>query len=515
MRPYSHPVILIAFGEEDNLGVGYLMSVLSGAGFEARMIDFRYDHEEILDNLKRQAPLVVGFSVVFEAHINEFVKLIRYLRNGGINCHFTAGGSFASLRPEELLDLIPELDSIVRFEGEDTFLELVNCLNKGTDWMAVRSIAFKLNNRIVKTPLRPLEKDLDRFAIPARRPLSYFAYGKKFASIIAGRGCIHDCSFCNSHEFYGEPGGPLKRIRRPDMVVSEMEQLYREKGCAVFIFQDDDFPVKTAGNNDWIKTFCNELERKGLTGKILWKINCRPDEIDADIFGMMKRHGLFLVFIGLEDGTDAGLTRLNKRLTAAEGMGAVDTLKKLGIEFDYGFMLFQPETNFLSLRQNLKFLTSVCHDGVAPVEFLKLMPYFNTRVEKELREQRRLKGRPGKFDYDFNTDSLNACYAAISDCFAKWLWGADGITNLSRWARDYFAFHDYFGLSEPGVEQLRKNFRKSASESNLYILDTLAVLFNLFESGSYLEEGKQTIEKIRSEAKAKHAFYRREIRACF
>ncbi len=514
MRPYSHPVILIAFGEEDNLGVGYLMSVVSDAGFEARMIDFRNDPEEILDNLKRQAPLVVGFSVVFEVYIYQFVKLIRYLRKGGINCHFTAGGSFASLRPEELLTLIPQLDSIARFEGEYIFLELVNCLNNGTDWRTVRSIAFKKNNIIVRTPLRPLEKDLDRFPFPFRRPLSDFAYGKKVASLIAGRGCIHDCSFCNTREFYGVPGGPLKRIRRPDRVVIEMEHLYREKGCAVFLFQDDDFPVKTAGKNDWIKSFCNELERKGLRGKILWKINCRPDEIDADIFEMLKRYGLFLVFIGLEDGTDAGLARLNKRLTAAESIGAVETLKKLEIEFDYGFMLFQPETNFLSIKQNLKFLTRVCHDGIAPVEFLKLMPYYNTRVEKELCEQNRLRGSPGKFDYDFNTDSLNACYAAISNCFAKWLWGANGITNLSRWARDYFAIHDYFGLSEPGVAQLKKNFRKTASESNRYILDTLTWIVDLFESGRYLEEGKQTIDRIKSEAKVKHAYYRKKIKAC-
>ncbi len=53
--------------------------------------------------------------------------------------------------------------------------------------------------------------------------------------------------------------GPTKRTRSPEMVVREMEHLYRDKGCSVFLFHDDDFPVKVRGDNDWIRSFCNEL----------------------------------------------------------------------------------------------------------------------------------------------------------------------------------------------------------------------------------------------------------------
>ncbi len=73
-------------------------------------------------------------------------------------------------------------------------------------------------------------------------------------------------------------------------------------------------------------------------------------------------------------------------------------------------------------------------------------------------------------------------------------------------------------ISEFQYRELRcsgKEFRKTASESNMYILDTLEELVDLFESGSCLEEGKQSIEKIKSEAKEKHTFYRKKIRACF
>ena len=36
------------------------------------------------------------------------------------------GGHFPSLSYEQTLELVPELDSIVRFEGESTLLELVD-----------------------------------------------------------------------------------------------------------------------------------------------------------------------------------------------------------------------------------------------------------------------------------------------------------------------------------------------------------------------------------------------------
>ena len=94
-----------------------------------------------------------------------------------------------------------------------------------------------------------------------------------------------------------------------------MEYLFYKKGCSVFIFEDDDFPVVNWEKSDWIERFCRELERKGLNEKIIWKINCRPDEIEEEKFSLMKRIGLFLVFLGIEDGTDTGLKRLNKHMT--------------------------------------------------------------------------------------------------------------------------------------------------------------------------------------------------------
>jgi radical SAM superfamily enzyme YgiQ (UPF0313 family) len=507
----THPVFLIAFGEEENLGVGYLRSVLNTAGIESRMVDLRYDNEEILACIRRHDPVTVGFSVIFEVYIEEFAQLARYLRKGGINCHFTAGGYYASLHPDELFRLIPELDSIVRFEGEYTFLELIKCLITEKEWKSIRNIAFRENGHIITTPLRNLEKDLDRFPFPVRKTPGEYAPGRMFTTIISGRGCIYDCTFCNTREFYRQAGGPVKRIRSPEMVVREMHQLYAEKRCTVFLFQDDDFPVKCADGNSWIKSFCSELEQGGLLNRVMWKINCRPDEVDPDTFLLMKKHGLFLVFLGLEDGTDEGLKRLNKRMRATTGTTAVETLRRLDIGYDYGMMMFQPETSFGSLRENLKFLEKVCSDGTAPITFLKLMPYFSTELVRELSEQGRLNGRPGYLDYRLRSEPLDACWSAVTECLAEWLWGSQGVVNLAKWVRNWLAVSDYFGNSNSPVEECRTRYRDTVAQSNLFLAETMTRFFDYYESGDYITDGQRLENNIKTDIEEKHQLFCRSF----
>ena len=117
-------VVFVAFEERENLGIGYMHAILSGAGYSVAIIDISKDKSEILRELLEQDPVVVGFSVIFEYHLYRFQELIEYLKKEGLQSHFTAGGHFASLRPADLFEMVPGLDSMVRFEGEHTMLDL-------------------------------------------------------------------------------------------------------------------------------------------------------------------------------------------------------------------------------------------------------------------------------------------------------------------------------------------------------------------------------------------------------
>jgi anaerobic magnesium-protoporphyrin IX monomethyl ester cyclase len=506
-----HTVIFIAGNEYDNLGIGYMSSVLADTGTETKVVSFQKRRTEILRIIKKTNPLVIGFSILFLNHIEKFIDLAGYLRREGIKCHFTAGGHYASLKSEELFKLIPWLDSIVRFEGEYTLPELVKCIKSGTDWKQIESLAYYENGEIVFNPLRSLEKDLDRFPIPVRSPLKKFAFNKKFATIIAGRGCIYECSFCNCRKFYSIPSGPVKRIRKPEMVVMEMEYLYRVKHCSVFLFQDDDFPVKSKLQPDWIERFCSELERTGLSKNIIWKINCRPDEVEYETFSLMKKHGLFNVFLGIEDGTDIGLKLFKKHLTVGNTIRAIKIIKKLGIGFDFGFILFHPLTTFSSLNENIDFLKSICGDGYSPVPFQKLIPLYETLAEKELIDTGRLKVSHGSGDYDFLEEPMNQYYDFVFSCFYEWMRGAEGVENLSKWARNYFyVYNHFFDTTTVEMKSYRKG-RKLISESNLFLLDTMKELARYFETTKQIDYKTHFLEGYREKIKSKQRYFRNKI----
>jgi anaerobic magnesium-protoporphyrin IX monomethyl ester cyclase len=506
------PVVFIVKKEYYNIGIGYMAAVLRQEGFETEIIDSGTERTKILKQLRSLKPVIVGFSVIYQYHIDKFIKLIRFLRKGGITCHFTAGGHYASLKYEELLKLIPSLDSVVRFEGEYTMRDLVKKIYSGKEWNNIKSIAYMNGKNAIANPLRPLEKDLDMFPYPLRTELTDYAFGRKYATILAGRGCLYNCSFCNLKEFFLPFRGSVKRIRKPEMVVKEMDYLSREKDCSVFLFQDDDFPVKHKNGSAWIEKFCEELKSRGLSDKIMWKINCRPDEVNPELFAMMKKNGLFLVFIGIEDGTDSGLKKINKNMTVAKSLAGINTLKKLEIGFDFGFMLFQPYTTFTSLSDNLEFLRDICGDGYSAIPFLKLMPYYETDVERELLAKGRIKGKPGYRDYDFLDIQMNHYFEFLSDCFYDWTRRPDGVYNISKWARNYVSVCFRYFETLPLLSEISGELSKTLSDSNLFFLNIMKELAPIFNSGNYDRDNYKNLQCYRDEINLKHDLYKRQIK---
>jgi hypothetical protein len=225
----------------------------------------------------------------------------------------------------------------------------------------------------------------------------------------------------------------------------------------------------------------------------------------------MKKHGLFNVFLGIEDGTDAGLLLINKHITVAKCLKGINILKDLEISFEYGFMPFNPNTDFSSLKENLNFLRTFTSDGFTPVTFQKMMPFSSTAVERNLRNEGRLKGRPGFLDYDFYSDSMNRYYKFISEVFMDWIGDRDGLLNISKWARNYFAvFSAYFDTSL-AIADLKTELMKIVSEGNIFLLDTLEELAILFETRE-IEIINADLAKYRKKIKMKHRVFCKDIK---
>src|SRR5438046_3091643 len=126
-------VMLVGPEFEENLSLRYLAAALQAAGHTVRLA--RFDSPEHCEGVVQQAlheqPGLIGLSMVFQVRAREFYALARALRQAGCAGHITAGGHFATFACEPMLQGLPELDTIVRQEGEATLTELADALQRG------------------------------------------------------------------------------------------------------------------------------------------------------------------------------------------------------------------------------------------------------------------------------------------------------------------------------------------------------------------------------------------------
>jgi radical SAM superfamily enzyme YgiQ (UPF0313 family) len=468
----SGTVLLIGFQDQGNLGLGYLAAMLESRGYPVEVVDFRQEPEQILEVVRSRRPILIGFSLIFQFFLPRFGALAAYLRQHGIACHFTMGGHYPSLCHEEALEAMPELDSIVRFEGELTLLELVECLVGGGDWRDVSGIAYRRAGEIVATPLRPFIHDLDELPYPYRPLEPEQVLGRKALPILGSRGCARTCSFCSIHTFYRGAPGKIVRLRDPVCIVDEMRELYEERGVTIFLFQDDDFPIWGQRGKRWVSTILDELERQDLVGRVIWKISCRAEYVEPELFMRMRNAGLYLVYMGLESGTEAGLEVLNKGTDVAQNLRAVMILKELSLMFEYGFMLFDPSSTFASVRENIAFLRRLVGDGGAAATFCRMLPYGGTPIREQLAREGRLKGDVTRPDYDFLDLRLNDYFEAVNEAVGSWIHG-DGVSHQLNWAWHELAVIERLFPPTEGTAAYTEELRSATRASNELLFTTV------------------------------------------
>lgn len=480
-------VVLVGYQDQGNLGLGYLSAVLIEHGYGVTVVDFRNGPLAVLDAIRERRPLVVGFSVIFQYYLPRFAALASLLRARGVDAHLTAGGHYPTLRYEDTLREAPEFDSVVLFEGEFTLLELVETLAAGDDWRKIAGLAWRQNTAVVRNPPRPLVANLDELPFPYRPFDTEKILGRKILPVLATRGCPRHCAFCSIREFYGQAPGKIVRRRTPANVVREMRELYDTANARIFLFQDDDFPTQGRTGRRWVYAFIGELERQRLAGNVIWKISCRVDEVEKGLFADMQKAGLYLVYLGIESGTDAGLATLNKQVGIADNLRAVATLKALGLGFGYGFMLLDPSSTFDSVRANARFLRQIVGDGSSAVVFCKMLPYAGTPIEAELAAAGRLDHNIVQPDYRFLDPRLDEYYERLNAATAPWLDGPDAMSHTLNALWHETAVIDQLFPGLDGLGNYKAYLRDVTRQSNDRLLGIVEGSADSFErSGKFV-----------------------------
>jgi len=475
-------VALVGYQDQGNLGMGYLAAVLQEHDRTVEMIDVRDGPEKIAAQLCARPPLIVGFSLIFQYFLPQFRRVATHLRHVGIRSHFTIGGHYPSLCHDELLQNFPEIDSVVRYEGEVTLLDLVDRLSSGRDWHAAAGIVYLRDGETIVTEARPLVPDLDTLPFPYRPYEPEQIGGFPTLPVLASRGCARRCSFCSIHTFYRTAPGKVVRVRKPVKVIEEMQQLHDEHGVRVFLFQDDDFPLWGNPGRRWATEMIDRFHESGLAEHTVWKISCRGEYVDPELFAGLRDAGLFLVYMGIESGVEDGLEVLNKEMTVEGNLKAVRILKDLGILFSYGFMLFDPSSTFESVRQNIGFLREITGDGSAAATFCRMLPYGGTPIRDQLAKEGRLRGDLTHPDYVFNDLRLNEYHRLLSQTARSWIHN-EGLSHHLNYAWDELETIARLVRGLKGADAYRGSLRALTAESNEQLFRLVEISSEAFEQG--------------------------------
>ncbi|HZB43300.1 MAG TPA: radical SAM protein [Ilumatobacter sp.] len=429
-------VVLVGFQDQDNLGLRYLQSAARHHGHDCRIVTYGSDAERVAAEVVAAEPAVVGLSLIFQYMAPQFGLLVGALRERGFSGHITMGGHYPSFDPGEVLNRIPGLDSVVCYEGELTFVELLGFLERGLAWRHLHGLACRrseVDPAIVVNEHRMSIEDLDELPLPDRSDVDYERQELPTASMLASRGCPWNCSFCSIRPFYEAPGGALRRLRRPEAVAAEMVELHRERGVVAFLFQDDDFMATGRRGRAWAVALAEAIGRSELAGRVSLKISCRSDEVNEEAMRVLRdQGGLTHVYLGVESGDPVTLEHLHKQLKPQAHIAAANVFRRLGMSFDFGYMIMEPYSTFQSVRGGIDFLDEFVGDGWTVATFCRTLPYAGTPIAKNLRAEGRLLGSPFDPDYHFLDERLDFFYDWMLHTFHRRNFTDVGLCHILR-----------------------------------------------------------------------------------
>ncbi len=291
------------------LGLLYVASVLEKEGIEVRVIPadvLGLRNREIKKEILDFKPDIIGVTSTTENRFQSF-SLVKLAKRTYPSALTVLGGPHASMAAEDTLLHLPELDVVVRGEGEMTMLEICRKLmdEKNIEGLNnVQGISLKLHGEVKTNPPRLPLKDLDSLPYPAFHLVPFEKYNFVFevpeegklpaVNMITSRGCPFNCNFCATPVNWGR----TVRMRSAQNVIEEIEFLIRRYGVRVIFFFDDTFNA----NKRRVEEICDLILERNL--KIFWKCDVRMDLIDRALLEKMKKAGLFHLSFGLEAGSE-------------------------------------------------------------------------------------------------------------------------------------------------------------------------------------------------------------------
>jgi anaerobic magnesium-protoporphyrin IX monomethyl ester cyclase len=339
------------------LGFGYLASVLRRGGFnDIQILDacsLGLTVDDAVQFAREYEPDVVGVTSMTVTAKNG-LRIAAGIKADRKDTKVVIGGVHVSVLPEEgAAD--PNVDLVVRNEGEYAFLEAIQRWSVGETAEDVAGTTVRIDGEIIHNPPRPRITDLDALPFPARDllPMDIYRAGLAFPPnirlrtlIYSARGCPYDCKFCASSNVWGSHRWAT---RSASNVLDEIESVVDEFGIYGFEFVDE----LTTLQRDRLAEFCAGIHDRGLH-KVRWVCSSTVKQVDYEMARMMKEAGCSMLYVGVESGSPEIRKRLNKRISNEEIIHAFRAARRAGLRTGACFMLGAPGETAETVQESIE-----------------------------------------------------------------------------------------------------------------------------------------------------------------
>jgi radical SAM superfamily enzyme YgiQ (UPF0313 family) len=338
--------------------VGYITAALRAAKVETQIIDAQnYLNNPVnlvkllIDSKINLACIAVQWNYLFEGSwVEKFTECTEKFNK---NFHITFSGRCAITYYEKILQNFRNADSVIYGEGEITIVDLYNNLSSQTNIEKIPGLVIKKDGKIHITERRLVTDNLDNLPFPAR---DYLEDKKNYpvVPIYTSRSCRGICIFCEGRVYRNSVRGSAYRVRSPENVINEIKFLIETYGANVLYFVDDDFFVNKKKGVERAKEIAEKIISEKI--KIRFYIECRVDDVEKELFVLLKKAGLRKVLIGFESGSQSVLNRFRKQTSVHQNLKAIKILRELSINIEPSVIMFDPMVTLKEIKETLSFI---------------------------------------------------------------------------------------------------------------------------------------------------------------
>jgi anaerobic magnesium-protoporphyrin IX monomethyl ester cyclase len=345
-----------------NHGLAQLSACAKAEGFDVDLIDLRglKGWDEFRAELEQRRPDVTGLTMM-SVDYNPVMKAIDAIKDVDSSIITVVGGPHPTLVLDEVV-ASPKIDYIVTHEAEITFPKLLAAIERGEppeervlagERPDLDAIPF-VDRELFLDEWRKYGYDLDSpevSFVPELPP--------PFLTIIAGRGCIYNCSFCQPAEriLFGR-----FRQRSVASVMEELKLLQDKYHFASFMFHDDCL----TNDREWVAEFCQAYKREGFTQPFFCQSRADIIVHHEELVEQMADAGCRGYFIGFESGNDRVLRFLRKGTTREVNLKAAKISRKYGISVWANYMLGLPTETKEEMLDTISMLKEIDPDYYSP-----------------------------------------------------------------------------------------------------------------------------------------------------